>query len=132
MNLSLLSLDERLWKEVRPLVAKALEHDGGKWTPLDIMKAVMKGEFQLWGAIDGGIKGIGVTRVAQFPQKKVCEMFLVSGKEMDQWDKYLNDIEQWAKSNGCSEISFSGRLGWLRKGRKYGFHFDCVQMNKEI
>ena len=94
---------ERIERETEHLLAEGLVED---------LKASTK---QLWGFQDGAIKSVAITRVSKTSRGGLCEVVAAAGtttkKETQQ---VLAEIEQWARSIGCTRVRFGGRRGWKR------------------
>lgn len=98
----------------QPWIEAALEYSGGTHDFGDIVDGVLCGRMQLWPAP----KGCLVTEVVTFPRKKTINVFL-GGGELEQLDDMHADVIAWAKEQGCTAATISGRPGWTRafKGR---------------
>jgi hypothetical protein len=104
---------ESYWPQVLPLINSALEYSD-KYTSQFIYESLKSRDMQLWLSIDGEIEACCITRIENFPTGKVCTIFLVAGKNMDHWLRFEEQIERWAKSQGCQSIEAYGRPGWVR------------------
>jgi len=72
-----------------------------------------------------------VTEIALYPRRKVCRVWLFAAVDAPAWIAgRLENIEAWAKAEGCSEIEMSGRLGWRK--RLPGWAVREVMMTKEL
>jgi len=109
-------------------IEAALEYSQGTHTADDVLEQISTGELQLWP----GQNSVVVTQIITFPRKKVLHIFLAGGnqKELKEMDPY---VVQWAKDQGCTALTFTGRLGWSRSEmRDIGFELTHVMMSKEI
>lgn len=97
-------------------IENALKYSGGTHDFWDIVDGVYDQRFQLWSTG----KGCLVTEIHVFPKKKVINIFL-GGGELAQLADMHDDVIAWAKEQGCSGASISGRKGWVRAFKKYGW-----------
>lgn len=95
---------ERIERETEHLLADGLIED---------LKAASK---QLWGFQEGdAIKAISITRVSKTSRGGLCEVVAAAGRTTKKETKQvLAEIEQWARSIGCTRVRFGGRRGWKR------------------
>ena len=104
------------WHDVEPFIRKALRYSDGKYESWDIFSLIEEKQMQLWIVTENKqIIGCGVTQILIFPQKKVCQMVIVSGEDFNEWKHFLSEIEKWAVSIGCQTFELDGRRGWERK-----------------
>ena len=123
-----MTITETQLELIKHHIAAALEHSQGSHTVDDVLNGVESGEFQLWPGEGSTV----VTQIIKFPRKKVLHVFLAGGnqKELKEMDPY---VVQWAKEQGCTAITFTGRMGWARSQmRELGFEVTHVMMSKDI
>lgn len=116
------------FRRLQPHIEAALEYSQGTHTADDVLEQISTGELQLWPGQDSVV----ITQIITFPRKKVLHIFLAGGnqKELKEMDPY---VVQWAKDQGCTALTFTGRLGWARSEmRDIGFELTHVMMSKEI
>ena len=111
------------WVMVRSFVELALMQGLGEHEPEDVFEALHSGKAQLWLAtdFDKAIQGIAVTEVITYPGRKVCNLWLVAGTELNQWQGGLRHIESWALAQGCDLLQATCRPGAARKAERLGF-----------
>lgn len=106
----------------------------GRVTPDDILKFIFSGQMQLWVVLDESkIYGHIITEVKQYPN---CKMFAVQYCSIEP--HYLNEVEdrmqelaeKFAKDTGCAGIEFTGRPGWSKSMKKYGYDVQSVVFQK--
>ena len=110
----------------RPWIEAALEYSGGTHIFEDVVSNIAQGTMQLWPAPRGCI----VTEIVVYPRKKVLNIFLAGG-ELDQILDMNDDITAWAKLNGCTAGTMSGRMGWKKPLEKLGWKLQFVTFQKE-
>lgn len=104
------------WPEVSPLIQKALAYCDGKYDLRYIYESLMSRKMQLWVSLDSipmsHVEACCITEIVHYPLKCICNIFLVSGKNMQNWLGFEKNIEAWARENGCRSIECYGRPGW--------------------
>ena len=108
-------MDKEL-ERCRPWIEAALEYSGGTHDFIDVAEGIYKGTMQLWPTPRGCI----VSEIVVYPRKKVLNVFL-GGGELDQILEMHEDVIAWAKSQGCSALTMTGRLGWKKPLKAQGW-----------
>lgn len=102
--------------EIIRRIEKALKHGGGTHTWDDVRQGLIDGQFQIhWN--EGGV---AITEIQVFPQRKQLHCFVVAG-ELESVVALREDMARFARANGCSVITASGRIGWERVLPKTGW-----------
>lgn len=104
-----------LWHHVRPLAGAALDRtDLGSLSELDT--DVLSGRALLWIVhSDGrGIECAAVTQIQKTQASKVCMILACGGSGAERWKHLLSGVEEYAKSENCDAVRFTGRKGWKR------------------
>lgn len=103
----------KLWEVVEPMIGSALEYSDGKYDTDDIHELLEEKQMQLWVVVENKIIiACGVTQIVIYPQKKVCLLVVVAGKDFSRWSDKLNYIEEWACDIGCTSFEAYCRPGW--------------------
>jgi|KBSSwiStaDraftv2_1062776.scaffolds.fasta_scaffold68511_5 hypothetical protein len=106
----------KIWPHVREMIFSASGRTGLS-NPEDTEFELLRGEQLLWLAWDGEkIKAALSTRLAN----GVCSITACGGKDMKSWVGLFPQLESFARNEGCS-LRISGRIGWARVLKKYGF-----------
>ena len=121
-----MTLDEELTR-CKPWIEAALEYSGGTHTFADVVDCVKLGTMQLWPAE----RGCAVTEIITFPRKKTMHIFLAGG-ELDQFFDMHESAIQWAKAQGCSAVTLSGRRGWTKAMSAKGWKEVYTTVGLEI
>jgi hypothetical protein len=102
------------WPQVKEGVRHALERGvGGSFEETE--KSILEGISLVWLAVDdAGIHGVLVTDLLQTDDGLQCVIVTLHGENMRQWFRFLPDIEQFARNEGCTSIRVTGREGWSR------------------
>jgi hypothetical protein len=66
-----------------------------------------------------------------YPKKKVLHIFLAGGKLETLTDMHESVI-WWAKAQGCSALTLSGRKGWVKALESFDWKPTMVCLTKEI
>ena len=93
--------------------------------------------MQLWAEIGKEVEGALVTKINNYPQKKVFVIMLAGGKVFaDNNFKIIEESEElltrFAKEKGCTYIQLFGRRGWVKKMNKLQYKHNRVVLTKEI
>ena len=99
-----------------PWIEAALEYSGGTHDFIDVAEGINKGTMQLWPTPKGCI----VTEIVVYPRKRMLNVFL-GGGELDQILDMHQDVIQWAKAQGCTALTMTGRVGWKKPLAKHGW-----------
>jgi hypothetical protein len=105
----------------------------GDCLAIDIRDDLRFARKQLFGyQQDGKVLGVAITRIADTPRGRMCEIYGAAGTELvrGQIDEIMNEIERWAAAIGCTRVRICGRKGWLR--RLNGFQQTGIIMEKQI
>jgi len=111
----------------RPWIEAALKSGGDTHDFEDIVQAVQSGFMQFWPAPDA----CAVTEMLVYPKKKVLHVFLAGGN-METIIAMNESAEQFAKFNGCSEMSIAGRKGWIPMLKSKGYAPTFFGLSKEF
>jgi hypothetical protein len=93
----------------RPWIDEALQWSGGTHDFLDIVEAVLDDRMRLWSRPDACIVG----QIVVHPKKTVLHLFLAGGN-LRTLRKMQPDVQAWARGQGATLISISGRPGWTK------------------
>lgn len=111
-----------VWRNAKPFIQNALKYGDNKYTLDSVKKALISRDMQLWLIyLNANIKGIVVTEIIQYPNKKYLTIVLLSGVEFDAWAYHWSTIKEWAIGEGCEAVQVFGRPGWERKLKTLGF-----------
>jgi hypothetical protein len=116
-------------EQARPLIDAGLVYTGGTHLYEDVVALVEAGLLQYWPAP----RSVCLTEILQSPRKKVFNVWLVAG-DMGELIEMYPRVEQWAKDQGCTIATFTGRPGWERSflATQEGWTTQLVVMTKDI
>jgi len=107
-----------VWKDIKPLVQKALDKNNGNdyYTTDDVKKFIKNRSFQLWIAVNNDeIEAAFITQIVIYPRCKELSIFLVSGKNIDSWlNEAWTQLKDYGASMKCNYMSGIGRIGWMK------------------
>lgn len=107
-----------VWNDAKPFLEKALAPGE---TIEDILTKLFLQRMQLWVAHEGPeLQAAMTTEIVIEPNRKIVNLCHLGGRGVNNWLGYLDTIEAWAKSNGCTAVTVSrARPGWKRLMRDY-------------
>ena len=97
-------------------IEAALEYSGGTHDIIDIYQGLYTGAMQLWPNKNSCL----VTEIITYPKKKVLNVFL-GGGDLTEILEMHDSVISWAKEQGCSALSMTGRFEWKKPLSKYGW-----------
>lgn len=86
----------------------------------DIMDDCLSGKRNLFVVMDGlEILAAVVVEICNYPKRKVmCGHYCV-GKHRRRWQHLYEELELWAKKQGCTKVKLIARPGWERLWKGY-------------
>lgn len=122
-----------LWPRVGHMVDAGYAA-GGDFVPADIIDRVESGRMLLWIAIDdenGEIYVAVTTELIPMRAGLVCWIGQCGGSKMDLWIRFIAQIEEYARNEGCVKTILRGRPGWQRVLAD-GYKVRTVQLEKML
>ena len=126
---------EHLWPDLEPHVGQAIVRDPYLSISVAEIDQQLRGGFaQMLVAVDDGqILGATVVQMFKRGDKRILHILTTAGVNLDSWlADMLTEIEKVAAAQGIDAITLSGRPGWTRTLRPFGYRTDHVQMIKEV
>ena len=119
-----------LWPHVASLLKAACRRTGLNAFE-DIEADVLSGRSLLWLAWSGcAVEAAAATVLINSEIGKVCIITVCGGSGRRRWLPLLDQIEAYAKREGCARVRIYGRRGWLRV--LDGYAQKHVIMDKEL
>lgn len=111
------------WDKIEPFAEKAAKYTYGRYTANNIYERVKDDNYQMWIAYDDAVfKGLVVTEIVTYPQRKLLSMHFCGGIELKEWkDPMLKLLQRYGKDMGCDGIESVGRPGWGKVFEKDGY-----------
>ncbi len=122
-----------IWPQVERFIHSAFKEGIGDETLEGALAMLARGEAQLWVAHNGaGIKAAALTRMAVVANgKRICFCLTCGGEGIEEWKGCLQDIEEYARRQGCDVVRLSGRAGW-KIYKKQGYKEPFVVLEKVL
>lgn len=117
MNIALVGPEHlgAVWPRVEDLLRPAIDQSGGRYTIDTTRAAISRGEMQLWVAFnETEIFAAMTSTVSVYPAKTMLCVVHCGGRMMGLWLQTMNDVENWAKAQGCAGVEIIGRGGWAK------------------
>lgn len=125
-------------RDVENFLNPAIELTHGRDDMSSVWKSLMTEQSQLWMAFDdenNDPKGALVTRVENYPLKRMMNYLYIGGDDLKEWHKdMLAIVEKFAREEGCQGMELVGRRGWDRFLRECGWdakHIICERFFDE-
>ena len=124
------------WKGVyAPLLAQALDHAllqsddvNSLLTKLGATEAILLDITNQWERV-----GVAVIELPEFKAGKVLHVNCLAGQDMDGWlDELVEYCRSLAKQLDCVGVSCTGRPGWQRQLKHYGFELQAATLLLEV
>ena len=97
----------------------------------DIEADILAGRGLLWIAWNGrAVEAAAATVLINSEVGKVCIITVCGGSDMKRWLPLIDQIEAYARREGCARVRIYGRKGWLRVLEGYEGRF--VILDKEL
>lgn len=103
-----------VWPLVKPFLARAAERGGEHvegW-----LRRLADERMQLWIVWNGeDCVAAVLTELAPRRNGLTCQIVACGGDDMKQWLGLLDEVERWAKTEGCVAMRVpQARKGWMR------------------
>ena len=104
---------DEVWPHVSPLL-KAACYRTKLNAFADIEADILSGRSLLWMAWNGRtVESAAATILINSEIGKVCIITVCGGSDMKRWLPLIDQIEAYAKREGCVRVRIYGRRGWL-------------------
>ena len=130
---------DEVWSLVKQNIQEALNYSGNQ-TDVDFVYNTIKAKnFQLWIVWDESKKtiqeqynGVLVTEIIQRKLKKSCHIYIMTGKNRQQWQHLIKVIEDFAEQQECNNMELIARPGWQKILQNYNYVRTHVVLDKPI
>jgi len=120
------------WPSVLPWV-EAAASDIGSLSVSDWHRRLETQHAQLWLVrTEEVLTGVIITEIYDTAAGKTCALPIVGGSHLSQSLCVLDEIESWAKEQGCTRLSGFGREGWVKALKHLGWRPVSVEIAKEL
>ena len=120
---------------VRPMVSGWIDEaaqSSSYFTADEVWRQIETGHAQLWLVWSDGPQAVCVTQLDSTSKGKHCRIWIMVGKGMDGWGHLINELEQWARREGCNMMRHEARPGWSKMLKQHGYHMPHVILEKEL
>ena len=105
---------------VRDMIRGAVELDETRDADY-IREQIEADKFSPWMVLDHGTaKAAGVTKIDQIGPEKHLTIMYCEGADVP-WRDVISEVEEFARSQGCSSVRIEGRPGWVKMLRSNGY-----------
>lgn len=128
------SATEIVWPTVEPMLARAVETSGGRFTITSVLHSILAGHSALWVVLDGeDIVATLTTRVSDLPGTRVLIMDWIGGSRLKEWLPLAQEtLMRYGRQYGCTELQGAGRRGWQRVLRAHGWKPDYTVYKMDL
>ena len=121
-----------LWPEIADLVAGVVERSRGRYSNRGVAQHLMSGDWHLWVVgVDGEIRAIVATELYRDVSGiKCCTIRFCTGRGSETWTHLLEQIEAWARADGCVRMDMIARKGWAKRLPDY--RLSHVYLEKKL
>ncbi len=138
INIPIKKVDE-VWSLVKKNIQQALSYSGNHTDADYVYQTIKDGKFQLWVVWDESKKtvkeqynGVVVTEIVQRKLKRSCHIFIVTGKNRQQWQHLISVLEDFALKNECNNMELISRNGWEKIMNKFNYKKTHVVLEKTL
>jgi len=138
INIPIKKVDE-VWSLVKKNIQQALSYSGNHTDGDYVYQTIKDGKFQLWVVWDESKKtvkeqynGVVVTEIVQRKLKRSCHIFIVTGKNRQQWQHLISVLEDFALKNECNNMELISRNGWEKIMNKFNYKKTHVVLEKTL
>lgn len=122
---------ETVWPAVAERIADVAARSNGDWTEETIVKLILTGAWHLWLVWDGRVQAVIAGEIHLAPSgRKVFSIRFTTGENSHTWLHLIDDLEQWAASEGCEAVKITARKGWAKRLADY--RMTHVLLEKEL
>jgi len=138
INIPINKLDE-VWSLVKKNIQEALSYSGNHTDSDFVYQTIKDGKFQLWVVWDKSKKtvkeqynGVVVTEIVKRKLKQSCNIFIVTGKNRQQWQHLISVLEDFALKNECTNMELIARQGWEKIMEQFDYKKTHVVLEKTL
>ena len=130
---------DEVWSLVKQNIQEALTYSGNQTDVDFVYNTIKANNFQLWIVWDEDKKtvqeqynGVVVTEIIQRKLKRSCNIFIVTGKNRQQWQHLISVLEDFALKNDCNNMELISRNGWEKIMNKFDYKKTHVVLEKTL
>lgn len=120
----------RIWPHASRFIKRAILRTGLS-DFREVEDSILDGDALLWLVWNGERIEAAVSTILEVANtKKSCVIVACGGDDMANWIDLIDQIETYAKNEGCQSTRIIGRRGWLRVLE--GYRADYAILEKAI
>jgi len=126
---------DEVWLECEPYIEMGNGKSRDEMSVMDIYARLSEARMQLWLIFNDNKEIVSVltTEIIEYPQKTMCRIVTLGGKDLDIWaEDLLETLEEWALENGCVAMETVCRKGFIKKLEKFGYENAYTVLVKEL
>jgi hypothetical protein len=124
-----------VWEECEPYIEMGNGKSRDEMSVMDIYERLSEARMQLWLIFNDKKEIVSVltTEIIEYPQKTMCRIVTLGGKDLDIWvEEWLDTIEAWALEKGCVAMETVCRKGFIKKLERFGYENAYTVLVKEL
>lgn len=98
-----------VWPHCERFLRPAIEMMHGLHDSGTVLEAILDRRAELWPGKAAAV----VTEFIEYPKGRTLHFWLAGG-DLDELREQEQQIAAWAADRGCSDVTISGRRGWVR------------------
>lgn len=119
------------WDWYEEQINRVIEKADSPHTADDLLSCIQLSQMALWRTNCG--RGMGLTQVQNYPRYRRLLIYIVAGYEIRAWIATAHhDLQDFAKSQLCSQIEIHGRPGWEPMLRRLGYDRKMIRMRMTV
>ena len=106
-----------VWPKAETMLCDALDRDGCKLLPIDLLQQISEGLMGLYVVRDdvtGELLSAIACEAQEYPRSMVFNIAYCGGRDLHRWAGLLGALEAEAARLGCDTVRITGRPGWAR------------------
>lgn len=106
----------RVWPLARTMIERAYAEIDAE-VPINLFNDLCGNRANLWLVSDDEHKVLYAFVTVMYVRRsgtKVCSLLCGAGERMNEWLHLQDQLEEFARAEGCSKIVAEGRAGWSR------------------
>ena len=130
---------DKAWGLVDKDIRQALAYSSQLTDSNFVFETAKENKFQIWIIWDNNQKktidkyfGVVVTELIKRKLGKVCHIYIATGRQRHKWQHLINDIEDFAKAEGCQMMELIARPGGQRVLNLFNYKRTHVVLEKKI
>lgn len=125
---------DEVWSEISPFIQKGLDYAHGEMGIDDVKQMVLNDVVvPIVMAHQGKVLAVVTMEISEKPSKRVMSLMTAGGEELENWlDEFMHVADKLAIEQGVDAIYVTGRKGWEKKLRRYGYNYAYTVLARQI